>query len=215
MIGIVSGVSTSYEVGILDLFSGVGGLALGWLAAFPPGTAKLVAAVDSDPTLRDSYQHNLPDTDFLLHSFNDPLESNEAPQVVGTLGLSPNDIDVILAGPPCQTFSAAGKRTLQWDARLVLHVCEVVRLLKPKAVIIENVPEFSRAQDGRLIGRVRVALADAGYVTDIWMLNAAMFGVPQTRSRCFTVALRGEVVKEAGLLKSLIAPTHHLSLIHI
>ena len=110
---------------------------------------------------------------------------NESRTLLNKAGIGPNDVDVLLAAPPCQTFSAAGKRELDADSRLVFHVCDFAQALLPKIVLIENVPEFSRAQEGRLLGRVRVRMADAGYDTEVMNFSAAAFGVPQMRMRCF------------------------------
>lgn len=202
--------STRRRIRILDLFSGAGGLSLGWISAASTCQTELIGAVDNDATLEEVYSHNFPRTRFLRHSFGDPMDGDEAGQVIRALGLGTEDVDVVLAGPPCQTFSAAGKRTFKWDSRLVYHVCDTVRILRPKIVLIENVPGFGRAQDGRLIGRVRVYLARAGYATDVRQLNAAAFGIPQTRSRCFTLAIRKDLEAPIRLLRDLVLPTNRL-----
>ncbi|MDQ3566045.1 MAG: DNA cytosine methyltransferase, partial [Pseudomonadota bacterium] len=174
------------RIRVIDLFSGAGGLSLGWLKAGSPNQVELVAAVDNDPALKELYAWNFPSTQFLEYSFGDPMVGNGATNVLDALELEAGQVEVVLAAPPCQTFSAAGKRILNGDAGLVFHVSDIVRILRPKVVLIENVPEFRRAQDGRLLGRLRVSLSDAGYSTNVRYLNAASFGVPQVRSRCFT-----------------------------
>ena len=196
---------------IVDLFCGVGGLSLGWLDAQAKRPVEVVAAVDADPSLAEVYAWNAPHTPFLQHSYGDPLAGNEAASLAKRIGIGPGDADVVLAGPPCQTFSAAGKRTLQKDSRLVLHVCDFAEFMQPAIVLIENVPEFSRVEDGRLIGRVRVRLAEAGYDTEFLHLSAADFGVPQLRTRCFTLAVRKDfqALQGNGLLQHLGRVSRH------
>jgi len=178
---------------IVDLFSGIGGLSLGWLQAPSKRAIELVSAVDADPTLEEAFAWNFPKSRFLHHSFGDSLKEDESKILLGKAGIGPRDVDVLLAAPPCQTFSAAGKRELDADSRLVFHVCNFAKALLPKIVLIENVPEFSRAQEGRLLGRVRVRMADAGYDTEVMNFSAAAFGVPQMRMRCFTLAIRKDL----------------------
>lgn len=184
---------TNAPIRIVDLFSGAGGLSLGWLRATEANGATVVAAVDSDQTLQSVYEWNFPGTQFIAHEFGDPLQADESELLAKMVGVQPGDVDVLLAGPPCQSMSAAGKRTPHADSRLVFHVCDFAKALRPKIVLIENVPEFGRVQDGRLLGRVRVRLADAGYITDVRNLAAVSFGVPQTRVRCFTLGIRHDL----------------------
>src|SRR5690606_32513900 len=90
--------------------------------------------------------------------------------------------------PPCQTFSAAGKRRLLPESQLAFHVVDLARLLAPSVILIENVPEFARAYDGRLVGRIRTELSAIGYESAIAQLDAFAFGLPQRRKRCFLLA---------------------------
>ena len=101
-------------------------------------------------------------------------------------------MDVLLAAPPCQPFSAAGKRSLGPDAYLGLHVCALVEHLSPQILVMENVPQFSRALGGTLAGRIRVRLGRAGFVTALMTLDAVRFGVPQRRTRTILFALRAD-----------------------
>lgn len=190
---------------IVDVFCGAGGLSLGWLRAAGERGAELVAAVDADESLSDVFSTNFPNTRFLRHRFGDAFDADESEAIADRLGLQVGDSDVLLAGPPCQTFSAAGKRELGMESRLGYHICDLARLLQPKIVLIENVPEFSRAEEGRLLGRIRVRLSDAGYVTEVIHLNSVDYGVPQTRTRCFIVGLREDLPRlvRQDLLASL------------
>jgi DNA (cytosine-5)-methyltransferase 1 len=185
--------STDRPIQIIDVFSGAGGLSFGWITMpFRPGF-KLLAAIDSDPGLRPLFDWNFPETQFLEYAFADPLDGNVSSELTDRLGLTENNVDVLLAGPPCQPFSAAGKRQPHMDGRLALHLCDLVDVIQPKVVLIENVPQFSRAQDGRLLGRLRVRLSNAGYASAFIHLNAESFGVPQSRERCFILAIHRDL----------------------
>lgn len=192
---------------IVDLFSGAGGLALGWKRAHATAV-EFVAAVDNDKYLPQLYEMNHPGTTFVSYQFGEPGRSGNAENLCRLLKVGPGDIDVLLAGPPCQPFSAAGKRDPVDDGMLVFHVCEIAAVLKPRMVLIENVPEFSRVHDGRLLGRVRVAFRNAGYSTDVRVFRADSLGVPQTRSRCFLLAVRSGVRAPDRPLIDLIKATH-------
>jgi DNA (cytosine-5)-methyltransferase 1 len=202
-------VSQSDAIRILDLFSGAGGLSLGWKRAAPHGV-ELVAAVDNDSSLTEFFQINHPSTHFLCHEFGEPGRADEVKKLCRSLALASGDVDVLLAGPPCQPFSAAGKRKPDDDGMLVFHVCDVAAFMRPRMVLIENVPEFARVQDGRLLGRVRVAFRNAGYRTDVRVLRADGFGVPQTRSRCFVLAIRADVNAPMRPLVDLVAASHQV-----
>ena len=176
----------------LDVFSGAGGLAAGWLAATRQYGGSLLGAVDSDASLAPVYETNFPGTVFLQHKFA-TVEADDALQISRALSLRPGQVDTLLAGPPCQSVSSAGKRSAAHpDNRLALRVAEIASNLRPTVVIIENVPEFGWAEGGRLLGRLRVQLRDAGYRTQVGILNSSAFGVPQIRQRCFVVAVLSE-----------------------
>src|SRR5690606_25081658 len=87
---------------------------------------------------------------------------------------------------------------------------DLADLLRPKVVLIENVPGFGRVDDGRLLGRVRVRLVQSGYQTAVRNLCAVSFGVPQTRTRCFIFAIRSDLgwPNLETLLDRCLCPTH-------
>ena len=107
-----------------------------------------------------------------------------------------NNIDLIIGGPPCQTFSAAGTRAAGVngtdDKRGVLFE-EYVRLLKqlrPKAFLFENVYRIVGAQGGKPWKDIQKAFKSAGYTLHWRILDAADYGVPQHRERLFIVGIK-------------------------
>lgn len=106
------------------------------------------------------------------------------------------NIDFIIGGPPCQTFSAAGRRAAgvagTSDARGILFQ-EYVRILKtlqPKGFLFENVYGMTGAQQGEAWQEIQNAFQQAGYTIHFRVLDAADYGVPQHRERLFIVGLR-------------------------
>ena len=102
--------------------------------------------------------------------------------------LSP--VDLICGGFPCQDVSLAGKRAGLQGKRSTLwsEFARLIRELRPRWVLAENVPGLYSASDGRFFGRVLRDLAESGYSAEWDSLPAAAFGAPHRRYRVFIVA---------------------------
>ena len=170
----------------------MGGLALGWTGLKGP-VVRHLAAVDCDESLRAYYVSNFRNTTFVAHRFGDPFSMESYRRGLRALPTLSTPVNVLLAAPPCQPFSNAGKRhrTPGQDAYLGLHVCFLAEHLQPNIVVMENVPQFTRVLDGTLAGRIRVRFRRAGYATALLVLDALGFGVPQRRVRSVLLAIRG------------------------
>jgi len=103
-----------------------------------------------------------------------------------------NSVDVVVGGPPCQGFSIAGKRLID-DPRnsLYRHYIEIVDLVKPKYVVIENVPTIRTMGGGKVAAAITQDLENLGYCVEVKTVNASDYGVPQNRKRTFFVAKKG------------------------
>ncbi len=165
----------------LSMFSGAGGLDLGFEAA----GFTTVAAVDHDPNAVDTLRKNRPEWN--------PVEADVrdwAPE-----GL-PDIPDVLIAGPPCQGFSLGGNRQAADDRNgLFREVCRVARQVRPRVVIIENVLNLRtmlHPGSGRpFVKEIAVSLVEAGYGDIAWdVFKMDGHGVPQTRRRFMFVAFR-------------------------
>jgi DNA (cytosine-5)-methyltransferase 1 len=100
--------------------------------------------------------------------------------------------DLVYGGPPCQGFSQIGPRDLR-DPRNLLYrqFARILRTLKPKAFVMENVPNIVAIRNGHYKGIILDAFRDAGYKnTAVLLLVASDYGVPQKRRRIFFVGLR-------------------------
>ncbi len=163
----------------LDLFAGAGGLSLGFersAVGFTP-----VYGVEIDPAAARTYKRN-----FGCPVYDGPIEDLDAFE----------DADVILGGPPCQGFSPLGRDRDDVSRahlnELWQHYLRAVRQVRPQAFVIENVPEFQRsAQFARLLQLMSDDKALRGYRYAYGVLNAADYGVPQTRRRGILIAVKG------------------------
>ena len=102
--------------------------------------------------------------------------------------------DLLCAGFPCQPFSKAGDQ-MGWDdairGTVFYNIVEILRIHKPKYVILENVAHFVRHDEGNTYSKVKMALEDLGYDVKHAQLSPHKFGVPQIRERMYMVAQLG------------------------
>ena len=112
------------------------------------------------------------------------------------------NVDVLVGGTPCQSFSKAGFRAGLQDARgnLALVFCLIAQKFRPKWVIWENVPGVLSTNGGRDFGSIVGALAEIGYGWAYRILDAKYFGVPQQRRRVFLVGYLGDWRPAAEIL---------------
>lgn len=97
-------------------------------------------------------------------------------------------VDVLLAGPPCQGFSTLGNQNPTDErSRLALSIDDWTAALRPKVVVVENVPPFLKSETWKRLTR---RLERRGYDILTWILNAADYGSPQRRERAFTIATK-------------------------
>ncbi|BAZ53503.1 cytosine specific DNA methyltransferase [Nostoc sp. NIES-4103] len=182
---------------IIDLFAGAGGLTTGFhMAGF-----ESLCAIDVNAKALATYKHNYPDTKIIHQDIRkvSPSELRLA------LGLQREELTALIGGPPCQGFSRnipAGYRYLN-DSRNQLYktFLEFVEELKPLYVLMENVPEILKAYDGVIRKEITEKLESLGYKVVCSSLNAAHYGIPQTRSRAFFIASLEQLI-------DFPAPTH-------
>ncbi len=202
---------------MLDLFSGCGGLSLGFSAA----GFKIAAAIENDPTAAASYGANF-HTDDPRHAADRDIVSTTPTQLVRTLKLGKvaEAFDVIVGGPPCQAFARVGRSKLREieahpeafrrDPRATLYTpyLRYVKSCRPLAILMENVPDVMNFGGHNVPEEVCEVLEELGYVCAYTLLNAAFYGVPQTRERMFLIAYHHEVAQHV----SFPAPTHWVEL---
>jgi DNA-cytosine methyltransferase len=163
----------------VDLFCGAGGASLGIEAA----GFDLVAAVDTDTDALNTHAENL--SGFTVNHDLSDVVRDAIPEA---------DINYIHGSPPCKGFSNANDDRDINDERnsLVFDFIEWVSTLNPRVVTMENVTGMLSISD-HFIDHVVSAFRNIGYTAKYRTLNAADYGVPQTRKRVFTVAVRDDV----------------------
>ncbi len=174
----------------IDLFSGAGGASLGLVRA----GWDLRLAADVDVACSLTHRANLPG-EFLTAD----LRGVGGDKVMGVAGILPGQLDLLFAGPPCQGFSIIGSRVV-WDKRNNLFK-EVLRLaseLRPRCVVIENVPGLVTLGKGAYLHAILGGLSAAGYEASCAELLAAQYGAPQMRWRLIIIGWRKDLGIPAG-----------------
>lgn len=165
----------------IDLFAGCGGLSVGLSRA----GFRVLGAIDIDELAMDAYEANHAG----VRTWRTDITQLPPSVVMAELGLKPGGLDLLAGCPPCQGFSSIRtlNRSAIADARndLIFAFLDYVRALKPRAVMMENVPGL--ASDTRMTSFVQ-SLEDLGYVVNYDVLDASEYGVPQRRRRVILLA---------------------------
>lgn len=174
----------------IDLFCGAGGASLGLLRA----GWDVRLATDIDQACSRTYQANLPGK-FLTAD----LRKVSADELLAAGGVTPGQLDLLFAGPPCQGFSIIGSRVV-WDERnnLFREVLRLASELRPRCVVIENVPGLVTLGKGAYLHAILDGLSAAGYEAACAELLAAQYGAPQMRWRLIIIAWRKDLAIPAG-----------------
>lgn len=208
---------------VLDLFAGCGGISLGFQAA----GFRNIGAVELDPAAARSHALNFhrdaPEELREIHARSRDVVSTEPEDLLEEFGFKENpesQVDVVVGGPPCQSFARVGRAKLREVAEhpeaylndprgnLYLRYLHYVSKLKPVAILMENVPDVLNYGGHNIAEEVCEALRDLGYDARYTMLNAVFYGVPEMRERMFLVAYRTEL----NATQWFPDPTHWINL---
>jgi len=158
---------------VIDLFSGIGGLSLG----FQNAGFEIVAAIDNWQAAMEIYQANFKHDALLM----DLSQMSDYPK------FKDYHPDIIIGGPPCQDFSSAGKRDESLGrADLTLSFANIVALVKPTWFVMENVERITKSVT---LQKALKIFKEAQYGLSYKILDASRCGVPQLRKRFFLVGL--------------------------
>ncbi|WP_286798483.1 DNA cytosine methyltransferase [Pseudomonas sp. UBA4034] len=170
---------------VVDLFSGCGGMSKG----FESAGFELALGIERWAPARKVYEEN----------FHHPvIDQDLASTVDAAHAILPFKPDVLIGGPPCQDFSAAGMRIEGDRANLTLSFAEIICKVKPRWFVVENVIGL---RTSKVWERSRNLLKEAGYGITESVLNASFFGVPQNRKRFFAV---GRIGRGDGFLSEYL-----------
>lgn len=170
---------------VIDLFAGCGGLSLGFMKS----GYTIEKAVEFDASIANTYKQNHPEVDVIV----DDIKNIDHSGI-----FKKDDADVIIGGPPCQGFSMAGARIREGfidDPRnyLFKHYFNVVKTVKPKVFVMENVKGMLTMQDGKIFEEIIKTFSNAkmldGEPYNIYhrVIKAVDFGVPQKRERLIII----------------------------
>jgi len=164
---------------IISLFSGAGGLDLG----FKQAGFKTIWANEYDKDIWETFEKNFRDTILDKRSIT-KISSSEIPQTLGLIG-----------GPPCQSWSEGGKLRGIEDARgqLFFEFIRVLRDKKPLFFLAENVSGMLASRHSKALENIKKHFTDSGYTLSFKLLNAHDYGVPQDRKRVFFVGFRDDL----------------------
>lgn len=183
---------------VADLFAGAGGFSVGFhWAGFQSMFFNEISEAASKV-----YQHNFPDA----VPFVCPIQELTTRQILDESESEVDDLDVLCGGPPCQGFSINAPVRSEEDSRNHLfrhYVRLVLEGLRPKFVVLENVPGLVSFSEGKTLANVVAAFEAAGYKVAYKVLNAAHYGVPQERWRLVIIGCR-----VPGITPSLPEPVH-------
>lgn len=182
----------------VDLFAGAGGMSLG----FEQAGFDVFAAIEIDPVHAAVHHYNFPKTTIMPKSVS---------QVTGTeirqISLIGNrEVDCVFGGAPCQGFSMIGQRAID-DPRnnLVKDFVRIVSELNARTFVFENVKGLTVGKHKAFLEELIESFNEIGYKIRLpyQVLNAANYGVPQSRERFFLIGSRKDV-----LLPNYPSPTH-------
>ncbi|UUC43560.1 DNA cytosine methyltransferase [Clostridioides difficile] len=163
----------------VSLFAGCGGLDLG----FKRAGFNIIWANDNNKKIEETYKANHSNTKLVIKSIVD-LEEEEIPEC-----------DVIIGGPPCQSWSYAGSGKGKEDSRgkLFYEYINIIKHKKPKAFIAENVKGILSKKHIDAFKEIILLFDRAGYKVTYEVLNAKNYSVPQDRERVFIVGILKEL----------------------
>lgn len=182
---------TQKKIKTLSLFTGAGGLDIG----FHKVGFDILGCVEIEPAYAKTLEQNRGPGRFFGPSLNihcqDILNFDPTPYV--DIG-----IECVIGGPPCQTFSAAGRRsggvlgTIDPRGRLFESYCRILKAISPQVFVFENVYGLPGANDGAPWREICAAFGELGYELRVEVVDTADYGVPQHRERLIIVGYRNK-----------------------
>jgi DNA (cytosine-5)-methyltransferase 1 len=183
----------------VSLFAGCGGSSLGYrLAGF-----RELLAVEWDAKAVATFKSNFPEV---------PVHHGDIAQLTGAecmrlAGVRVTELDLLDGSPPCQGFSMSGKREMGDERNtLFLEYARLLREMRPKAFVFENVPGLIKGPMKRIYLEIVEELRGCGYRVRGELLNAMHYGVPQARERVIVIGVRDDLEIEPSFPKPATRP---------
>lgn len=168
---------------IISLFSGCGGLDLG----FKRAGYEIILANEYDKRIWDTYEQNFPEHRLIKADIRS-IETNQFPE---------NGVDGIIGGPPCQSWSEAGNLKGIEDQRgqLFFDYVRVLKRVQPKFFLAENVSGMLAPRHRGAVRNILELFRACGYKVSLNLINAKDYGVAQERKRVFFIGIRDDLGK--------------------
>ena len=190
---------------VISTFAGGGGSSTGYRLA----GAKILAINEFVDSAVDTYKANYPQTPVLPGD----IKELTGEDLLKTAGVQKGELDILDGSPPCSAFSISGKREKGWNSTkkysddkqveniedLFFEYIRIANDIQAKVVIGENVAGIMVGDAKKYFNRIINAFDKIGYEAVGKVMNAADFGTPQARQRCFFVAVRKDVMDTLGL----------------
>ena len=169
---------------IISLFSGCGGLDLG----FKEAGFYIPIANEFDPTIYETFKVNHPNTHLIEGDVRHIAKEDILP-------FFSDEIDGIIGGPPCQSWSEAGSLKGIEDARgqLFYDYIRILKEFKPKFFLAENVSGMLANRHSEAVQNILVLFKKAGYDVSLTLVNAKDYGVAEERKRVFYIGFRKDL----------------------
>jgi DNA (cytosine-5)-methyltransferase 1 len=201
---------------LVDLFSGAGGLTAGaGAAAAELGVSlEIPLAIEIDPAIAEIYQRNFPAAKLEVADISQVFDGElGAPPTESELERQVSDIDLLVAGPPCQGHSDLNNHTRRSDPKnlLYLRAARAIEILLPSVAIIENVPGV-RHDNAQVVHQTRTHLESIGYRVGGVLVHFRDLGVAQRRRRYILAATRAPGLDLDAVLHGLSGCGHERSL---
>ncbi|MCY7088626.1 DNA cytosine methyltransferase [Streptococcus oralis] len=194
---------------VVDLFSGAGGLTFGFQKAIyrnrfrDDDSFQIIFANELNFEASQSFKANFPN----IKMFNDDIQTIDE-EFLNDKQVDIHDVDLIIGGPPCQSFSTVGKRQYDERAKMYKEYRRLLSIIRPKMFIFENVYGLLTMKDDQnrpVIENVIESFENfrdfednLGYDIHTELLNAKDYGVPQSRERVFLVGIRNDLLIKEG-----------------
>ena len=197
------------NIKVVDLFSGAGGLTFGFQKAIyrnrfrDDDSFQIIFANELNFEASQSFKANFPN----IKMFNDDIQTIDE-EFLNDKQVDIHDVDLIIGGPPCQSFSTVGKRQYDERAKMYKEYRRLLSIIRPKMFIFENVYGLLTMKDDQnrpVIENVIESFENfrdfednLGYDIHTELLNAKDYGVPQSRERVFLVGIRNDLLIKEG-----------------
>ena len=176
------------EFRVLDLFCGAGGLSWG---LHKNSNFKTMVALDLDDNAAYTFKQNMPMTEVVVGDITDKTIKEKVIAFA-----KEKKVNMIVGGPPCQGFSMKGKKLGLADPRnfLFREYLNIVQELQPEVFVVENVKGLLISSNGWFKDKIIQSIEELGYNVEYGILNAADFGVPQSRERTIFICSKGKAI---------------------